>query len=173
MDSPKKRNLKLISLSAFLLFSFLVIVPVYSQDSGKIQIGRDQLLPVHIAALSTAFVLMAIGGTIARYMKKKAKNWLKLHKRFQWTAAIVGLFGITSGIVMVQVTHGIHLRVAHTVVALVSALLIILAIVVAYGFLKGKKYKNQTRIIHRWTGRFTILSFLTTIILGLFTAGIL
>ncbi len=83
MDSPKKRNLKLISLSAFLLFSFLVIVPVYSQDSGKIQIGRDQLLPVHIAALSTAFVLMAIGGTIARYMKKKAKNWLKLHKRFQ------------------------------------------------------------------------------------------
>jgi hypothetical protein len=39
--------------------------------------------------------------------------------------------------------------------------------------LKGKKYKNQARIIHRWTGRFTILSFLATIILGLFTAGIL
>lgn len=144
MDSSKKRNRKLILLSAFLSFSILAIVPVNSQESGKIQIGRDQLLPILIVALSTAFVLMTNGGTIARYMKKKANNWLKLHKRFHWTAAIVGLLGIASGIVMVQVTHGIHLRVAHTVVALVSAILIILAIVVAYGFLKEKKMKIKS-----------------------------
>lgn len=147
--------------------------PVFGQSGGTVQIGRDQLLPAHIAAMAVSFVLMGAGGTIARYFKKKSKDWLKLHKRFQWTAGVIGILGIATGIVMVQVTHGIHLRVAHSVIAFISAVLIILAIVIAYVFLKGQKFKKQTRIIHRWTGRLTIASFLTTIILGLFAAGIL
>ena len=37
-----------------------------------------------------------------------------------------------------------------------------------------KKYKKELRIIHRWSGRITILAWIATIILGLFTplAGI-
>ena len=143
--------------------------PVFA-DSG-IEIGYSQVLPVHIALMSLAFVSMTSGATIARYLKKN-KKWLKLHKTFQWTSAVAGILGVAAGIVLVEVSSGIHLRVAHTIIALASVVLIILAIVVAYGFLKRKKHKKELRILHRWIGRLTITGFLVTIVFGLFQAGI-
>ena len=37
----------------------------------------------------------------------------------------------------------------------------------------GKKHKKEFRIVHRWIGRFAILSFLVTVFFGLFAAGVL
>ena len=154
-----------------LALSLIAAQPVHAQGGG-IELGREQLLPVHIVAMSLAAALMSVGGIIARYYKKKTKNWLKLHKTFQWSAAILGVLGIVGGFVMVEVSTGMHFRVGHAVVALVSLILIALAVIVAYGFLKGTKHKKETRIMHRWIGRLTIVSFLTTIVFGLFAAGV-
>ena len=150
----------------------LLSVPLFAQGDG-FTLGWDQLLPVHIVAMSLSGLGMIIGGFIARYRKKASKNWLKQHKSFQWTSAALAAIGIATGIVMVQVTTGIHLRVTHAVIALISFIFIVSAIAVAYGFLKGKKYKKQKRIMHRWIGRLTIVAWLTTILFGLFAAGIL
>ena len=157
----------------FFAFLFLAAVgsPLFAQSDG-FTLGRDQLLPVHISAMSLAGACMIVGAYIARYRKKKSKNWLKQHKAFQWTSAVFAALGITTGIVMVQVTMGIHLRVPHSIIALVSFILIVSAIAAAYSFLKGKKYKRQKRMIHRWIGRVTIIAWLTTILFGLFAAGI-
>jgi uncharacterized membrane protein YfcA len=110
---------------------------------------------------------------IARYRKGKSKNWLRQHKAFQWSSAILGLVGIVTSFTMVEVTIGTHLNAPHSVIALVSFLVIILAIVAAYAFLKRKKHKKELRIIHRWIGRTGILAWLVTILFGLFAAGIL
>ena len=158
------------------LFAFFLLAavgsPLFAQTNG-FALGWDQLLPVHISAMALAGAGMIVGAYIARYRKKKAKKWLKQHKTFQWTSAVLATFGITTGIVMVQVTTGIHLRVPHSIIALVSFILIVSAIAVAYSFLKGKKHKKQKRILHRWVGRATIVAWLTTIVFGLFAAGIL
>ena len=161
-------------IRAFFAFLFLaaLVSPLFAQSDG-FTLGWDQLLPVHISAMSMAGACMIVGAYIARYRKKKTKNWLKQHKTFQWTSAVLAAIGITTGIIMVQVTIGIHLRVPHSIIALASFILIVSAITVAYGFLKGKKYKKQKRILHRWVGRVTIIAWLTTILFGLFAAGIL
>ena len=71
---------------------------------------------------------------------------------------------------MVQNYTQKHFRVAHSFIALASLLLIVCAVVLAYGFLKRKNHKKELRIMHRWIGRFTILSFLTTVVFGIIVA---
>lgn len=155
------------------MMSLLCILgsPLFGQGDG-FSLGWDQLLPIHIVAMSLAGTGMIIGMYIARYRKKKTRTWMKQHKTVQWISSTIAAFGIATGVVMVQVTTGIHLRVPHTIIALISFILVVSAIAVAYGFLKGKKNKKQKRILHRWIGRMTIISWLVTILLGLFAAGV-
>lgn len=152
-------------------FLFIILpVSVFAQSSGGFELGRETLLPIHIPLMSIAFASMSTGAFIARYRKQKTKNWLKLHKTFQWTSAIAGVLGIITGFVMVQNYTQKHFRVAHSFIALASLLLIVCAVVLAYGFLKRKNHKKELRIMHRWIGRFTILSFLTTVVFGIIVA---
>ena len=159
--------------TALLIVICIVFVTGTAWAGGFGDYGRAELLPVHIVAMSLATLGLGIGGYIARYLKKKNKQWLKLHKRFQWISSVLGLVGISTGFIMVQSPGGSHLRYPHSIIAVVSLCLIVGAISFAYKFLKGKKHKKEFRLVHRWTGRFAILSFLVTIFFGLFAAGVL
>ena len=150
----------------------LTAIPLFAQSDG-FSLGWSELLPIHIAAMSTSGASMIFGMLIARYRKGKSKNWLKQHKAFQWSGAILGAIGITTAIIMVEVTFGTHLNVPHSIIAVVSFVFIVLAIIAAYGFLKRKKHKKELRIVHRWIGRTAIVAWLVTILFGLFVAGIL
>lgn len=160
---------KIVRLTPVLLL--LVSASAYAARLGDL--GRTELLPVHIVAMSVSTGCMMIGWFIARYLKKKSRRWLKLHRGFQWAAAVLAVFGIATGVVMVENTTGMHFRVTHSIVAFASLALIAVSIIVAYLFLKGKKAKKQLRTTHRWIGRIAILAFLVTIFLGLFPAGVL
>lgn len=156
---------------ALLVASGLFAPYIFAADSG-FEFGFSQLLPIHIAAMSLSGTSILIGGIIARYRKNKSINWLKQHKAFQWSGAVLGLLGITASVTMVEVSTEMHLNVTHSIVAATSFTFIILAIIAAYVFLKKKKKKFRS--IHRWLGRITIVAWLITIALGLFTplAGI-
>jgi preprotein translocase subunit YajC len=161
-----------------LFFVFLCVVffitPVLLFADNGVEIGLRELLPVHIVLMSLAGAGMITGAIIARYFKRKAKKWVKLHKGFQWGSAVSAVLGIVAAVIMVEVTTGVHLRVAHSIVAVVSFGAIMLAITAGYGFLRRKTHKKELRIMHRWLGRVAILAWLVTIALGLFTplAGI-
>lgn len=164
-----------VTISFLLLFaaSLLFAPALFAADDG-FEFGFSQLLPIHIAAMSLSGAALLTGGIIAKYRKKKSKNWLKQHKAFQWGGTVLGLLGVGSAVAMVEVSTGLHLNVTHSIFAVTSFGLTILAITAAYGFLKKKKHKKQLRIVHRWLGRITIVAWLVTIALGLFTplAGI-
>ena len=164
-----------VTISLTLLFvSSLLFAPALFAENGGFEFGFRQLLTTHIIAMSLSGAALLIGGIIAKYRKKKSKNWLKQHKAFQWSGAVLGLIGIGFAVWMVEISTGLHLNVTHSIVAVTSFGLIILAIVAAYGLLKKKNHKKQLRIVHRWLGRITIVAWLVTIALGLFTplAGI-
>jgi len=148
--------------------------PVFVFADNGVEFGFSELLPIHIALMSASGVGMITGAGIAKYKKGKSKNWLNLHKTFQWSSAILAVLGIVSAVIMVEISTGIHLRVAHSIVAAVSFGGIVLAIAAAYGLLRKKNHKKELRIAHRWIGRITIVAWLATIVLGLFTplAGI-
>lgn len=148
--------------------------PVLLFAENGVEIGLRELLPVHIALMSLAGAGMITGAIIARYFKRRTKQWVKLHKAFQWGSAVSAVLGIVAAVIMVEVTTGVHLRVAHSIVAAASFGAIILAITAGYGFLRKKTHKKELRIMHRWLGRVAITAWLVTIVLGLFTplAGI-
>ena len=151
-----------------------LFAPALFAEGDGIEFGFRQLLPIHIVMMSLSGTSILTGGIIARYRKGKSKNWLKQHKTFQWSGAVLGLLGLAAAVTMVEVSTGMHFKVTHSIVAAASFGLIILAIIAAYGFLKKKKHKKELRVVHRWLGRATILAWLATIALGLFTplAGI-
>ncbi len=153
--------------------ALLIDAPTFAQAAGIRSLGRAELLPVHVPAMSVGVVGMLTGVCIARYCRKKNKGWLRLHKSVQWTAATVAVLGVATGAVMVQNTGGNHFRAPHAVPALVSLILVAATISAAYAFLNAKRYKKQTRVMHRWLGRATIASFLVTIVFGLSAAGLI
>jgi hypothetical protein len=162
-----------ICVFVFLLATGVFAPPLFAANDG-FPLEFNQLLPIHIAAMSVSGASILTGGIIARYRKGKSKNWLKQHKTFQWSGAVLGLLGIVTAIIMVEVSTQRHVAVAHSIAATATFGAIILTIIVAYGFLRLKKNKKQLLLLHRWFGRVTITAWLAVIILGLFTplAGI-
>jgi len=156
------------------LASSAAFAPAVFAAGNGIGLGLQELLPVHIALMSLSGAALIVGSLLAKYGKGKIAQWLKWHKTLQVSAGFLGLLGIVAAIIMVEDATGAHLRVAHSIVAVVSLGLIVLSITVAFGFLKGKKYKKELRVAHRWLGRITTTAWIATILLGLFTplAGI-
>ncbi|MBN1686860.1 MAG: hypothetical protein JW852_09415 [Spirochaetales bacterium] len=166
-------NKKATIITGFFIFLLMLSQPLFAQSNGS-ELGLQVLLPVHIALMSLSGAGLITGALIAKYRKSKSKNWLKQHKAFQWSSAVIALLGIATAVIMVEIVTGVHLRVAHSIFAAASFALIVLAIIAAYGLLKRKTHKKELRIVHRWVGRFGILAWIVTIVLGLFTplAGI-
>ncbi|MQY76124.1 MAG: hypothetical protein GH155_00660 [Spirochaeta sp.] len=133
---------------------------------------RKLLLIGHATFLSVSFLLMVAGMLLARYLKSK-KWWLKAHRRLGLSGGTLALPGLGLGIYMVEVTSGVHLKAVHTYVGLLTVVLIILTPIIGRSILKGKAGIQARRRLHRWSGRATLIMMLTTIVLGLFRAGIL
>jgi hypothetical protein len=133
------------------------------------------LYRVHGALMSTAFVLLFIGMFFPRYLKKK-KWWLKTHRRIGISGAVIGVVGIGTAVYMISQTTGIHLRVLHSWIGLVTITLLIFTPFLGHFMLKIRKVParaKQVRAVHRWIGRVTLLFMAATIVLGLLQAGII
>jgi hypothetical protein len=133
------------------------------------------LYRVHGALMSSAFVLLFIGMFFPRYLKKK-KWWLKTHRRIGISGAVIGVVGIGIAVYMISRTTGIHLRVLHSWIGLVTIILMVFTPFLGHFMLKIRKAPakaKQTRAGHRWIGRVTLLFMAATIVLGLLQAGII
>ena len=133
------------------------------------------LMPIHAILMSMALLLFLTGILVAKYGKKK-KWWLKVHKSLEMTGGAFSLLGLASGIYMVRVTSGIHLRVLHTWVAVVTLVLLFAVPVIAQLFLKSKlpaSTKKILRPLHRWGGRTALILMIATVVLGLMQAGLI
>jgi len=133
------------------------------------------LYRVHGALMSTSFVLLFVGMFFPRYLKKK-KWWLKAHRRIGISGAVIGAVGIGIATYMVSQTTGVHLRVPHSWVGLVTIILIIFTPFLGHFMLKIRKAParaKKARAAHRWIGRVTLLFMVATIVLGLLQAGII
>lgn len=146
------------------------------QTAGAGEMDLYSLLyRVHGALMSTAFVLLFVGMFFPRYLKKK-KWWLKTHRRIGISGAVIGVVGIGIAVTMISQTTGIHLRVPHSWIGLLTIILIIFTPFLGHFMLKIRKAPakaKRARAAHRWIGRITLLFMAATIVLGLLQAGIL
>ncbi len=129
------------------------------------------LWPFHAIALGLGFLLMLTGILIKRYTKEK---WtFKVHKTLEIIATASCVLGLAMGIYMVSVSQGGHFTSLHSLVGLVT--LIIVFLTPFFGLLKslfGISGKLKLTI-HKWMGRTAGLGMAINIFLGLSLVGII
>lgn len=120
---------------------------------------------LHILLMATATLGIIAGISVAIFFREK-KNWLNIHK----TVNASGVAGVAVGIVMAVVyiygSGGEHIDGVHQMIGLI-AFISALAALLAGLYQFRVKNKLTARTLHRWMGRFSLLMFLTAIILGL------
>ena len=123
---------------------------------------------IHAVLMSLGFLFMLTGMLIARYLKKK-KIWLKIHKTFGITGALLGLGGFITAYYMIQNTSRIHFSVLHTYIGITGIVMFILTPILGQVFLKIKKHKKFLRAVHKLFGRIMFIIVFAAVIFGLFS----
>jgi hypothetical protein len=130
------------------------------------------LLYVHAGFMLAGFLSMMTGASAAMFLRRK-RWWLRLHK----TAGILGPFavlvGLASVIFMVSLSGERHFNVTHAYIGAMTAAFAAVTPVLGTLQFKMKSHSTKIRIMHRWSGRFTLLSAIITIVTGLRIIGIL
>ena len=163
----------MIRKTVFLIFFILMIALPLAAKTNALRLGYAELWPVHAFLMSASFMLMLTGMLVSRYYKKK-RGWLKTHRLLEWFGAASGILGFAIAIYMVSVSTGVHFRVVHSIVGLITIISMTLNPILGYNILRKKRdHKPGYRILHRWIGRTMLIGMLVTILLGLFLAGIL
>jgi hypothetical protein len=130
------------------------------------------LLYVHAGSMLSGFLSMTAGALSAMFFKSK-RWWLRLHK----TAGILGvlsiLFGLASVILMITFSGGEHFSVTHAYIGAITAAFAAVTPTLGVLQFKVKSYSAKIRIMHRWSGRITLVFAIITIVTGLRISGIL
>lgn len=157
-----------------IVFLLMPVFPLVAETASSMPgLGYTQLWPVHAILMSLSFALMLCGMIVSRFFKKR-RWWLMIHRCLQWTGGIIGIVGLATSIYMVSVSTGVHFRVLHSIFGLIVIGLIIFTPILGYSIFKVKpEKKSSLRLMHRWTGRTTLVLMAATIVMGLLVAGIL
>ena len=131
------------------------------------------LWPIHAVLMGLSFLAMLTGMFISRYGKGK-KWWLKTHRGLGTGGGIGAVIALVIATIMVSVSHGYHLSSPHSIIGLITIVLIILTPLIGSRMLKPKASgKKVLRVVHRWIGRVTLVMMAATILFGLRIAGII
>lgn len=131
-------------------------------------------LPFHIGLMGGALAAMVAATVVARFFRKK-KWWLKVHKSLNLAGVVLALSGLALAFAMVQSSGGPHLRVGHGVFGAATIFLALLMPALGFSIFRQKDKKRiaTLKLVHRWTGRLTILAMAGTVIAGLYLIGII
>jgi hypothetical protein len=130
--------------------------------------GSEWIL--HASLMTLGVVLMLYGYTIVR---GKQKGWLDRHRKVMTAAAVFAGLGLLFGIGMVIQTTGVHLRLPHTWIGVVT--LVSVGITVTLGHVWKRSDadgKLRLRPIKLWMGRTTLTLMVLTMVLGILTVAL-
>ena len=112
------------------------------------------------------------GASAVMFLRRK-RWWLRFHKTAGILGALIVLVGLAAVIFMVTLSGGEHFSVTHTFIGAMTAVFAFVTPVLGTLQFRVKNHSAKIRIMHRWSGRFTLLFAVVTIITGLQTVGIL
>jgi len=126
---------------------------------------------LHSGFMTTGLLLMLSGFFIVRFMKSK-RWWLKSHKSLETTGAVCIGFGLVAAFFMVAQNNGPHFSTGHTYLGAATIFLSILTVTLGHSIFRLKASAATIRIMHRWSGRTTLLLACGTALFGMVLAGI-
>lgn len=127
--------------------------------------------------LMIVFLVFALSGIItAKFFKKKTSKWLNLHKTFMIISVLSALSGFVWIFYVVQTSTGYHFTVLHTILGLVTLVLVFTAPALGLRMTSRKTSTNvkpALRVIHKTVGWVALLLILVTVMTGLSLFGII
>lgn len=123
----------------------------------------------HAVLMGFGLVLLVAGMFVARM--KTQKWWMRGHRAVMLAGAVMTVSALVYGAYMIQASTGLHFRVVHSYIGLLSLLLTISMVASGLALLRLARSTPAARPAHRWLGRITVLVLFLTVIMGLVQAG--
>ena len=120
-------------------------------------------LHILLMAISTLGIITGVGAAI--FFRKKS-NWMKIHKSLNFFSLLGIAAGIIMAVIYVSETSGKHIDGLHQLIGLTAFTFAVVTLLLGFYQFKAKN-KLAVRTTHRLLGRFSLVLFLTAIMLGL------
>lgn len=129
---------------------------------------------IHAVLMSASFLMM-LAGVIINMFFKKYKNRIKIHKVLGYTGSGSGVIASVLAVIMIGITHGYHFSNTHTILGIITAILLAVVPVFSNLMLKvpGAGKKRIFRTAHVWLARVSLVMMAIVIVMGLRYAGII
>ncbi len=125
------------------------------------------LWPYHAIFMSLAMIFFAATWFSVVYKKRFGKKFLMTHHSLGSLGVLFAIIGLGIGIYMVAQLESGHIRVTHSVIAVLDLILGISALAVGQVFMSRKELKRKTRKPHIWLGGLSIVLMAVVVLLGL------
>jgi ABC-type transport system involved in cytochrome c biogenesis permease subunit len=127
--------------------------------------------PLHILLMAIATLGIIFGVGAAIFFRNKS-SWLKIHKSLNFFSLLGIAAGIIMAVIYVSETSGKHIDGLHQLIGLTAFTFAVVTLFLGFYQFKAKN-KLAARTTHRLLGRFSLVLFLTAIMLGLKLINIL
>jgi hypothetical protein len=118
----------------------------------------------------TSMMLFAAWLLTQKQSERWKTKWFKGHITYMTVATAITGTGLVFGIIMVEQGTGIHLRVVHTWIGLVTLVVAFATFGSGKLFQKAKKNRKKVRNYHLWIGRAGLVLMVITMVLGVHQA---
>ena len=171
-DIPREGKLKIIwatsDTDAFETYHTRRGTATIDMGTGKFEaVEYPTLWPYHAIFMSLAMVFFAATWFSVVYKKRLKKGFLMTHHSLGSIGVLFAIIGLGIGIYMVGQLESGHVRITHSVFAVVDLILGISALAVGQVFLSRTDLKRRTRKPHIWVGGLSIVLMAVVVILGL------
>ncbi len=130
------------------------------------------ILYIHAGFMLAGFFSMMAGASAAMFLRR-SRWWLRLHKIAGILGVLSLLIGLAAVIFMITLSGGEHFSVTHAYIGAMTVVFAAITPVLGTLQFKVKSQSAKIRIMHRWSGRFTLMFAIVTIVTGLRIVGIL
>ena len=124
------------------------------------------LWPYHAISMSLAMVFFAATWFSVVYKKRFGKKFLMTHHSLGSLGVLFAIIGLGIGVYMVAQLESGHIRIGHSVLAVLDLALGIAALSVGQVFMSRKELKRKTRKPHIWLGGLSIVLMAVVVLLG-------
>ena len=160
-------TLIILSLNLIVLFD-VVIAHNPSEEAGNVNAHNHQLplpWPLHLIFVSVGSVALAGGVVTARYRKHR-RDWISLHKKMVLFGAASILAGLSVAAYMVsRYMETYFVQEPHAYLG--ASTFVFIVITPILGIAQFSLKDKRIRILHRWSGRTTMLLIIATILAGI------
>jgi hypothetical protein len=141
---------------------------IIDMETGEFEsVEYPTLWPYHAIAMSMAMIFLIAAMFCVVYKKNLKKRYLRYHHILGSSGVVSAIVGLIIGVYMVAQLEAGHVRIAHSVLAVLDLGVAIVALYLGFVFMRKKELKRKVRKPHMYIGGLAILLMAVVILMGI------